>query len=126
MRTSFGLLLVTVMIAASACATTPAAAPTVDVTGKWAGDWSFENPSLGGGTLSGSFQQDGSKVSGNFAIVGGGSAVRYPSATIFGTVSGNEVRLSQPSSGTLTVNGNQMSGIINGLDAARVTLRRQP
>src|SRR5207247_2576866 len=105
----------------SACATTPTAPPTVDVTGKWAGDWSFENPRLGAGTLSGTLQQAGDKLSGTFTIIGGGGTVRYPSARIVGFVSGNEVRLSQPSSGTLTVNANELRGIINGLHAASVT-----
>jgi hypothetical protein len=38
------------------------------------------------------------------------------------------VTLSQPSSGTLTVNpaATEMSGWINGLDQAKVTLRKQP
>jgi len=126
MRTAFTLLFVGLMIVTSACATTPSAPPSVNVTGKWAGDWSFENPTLGGGTLSGTFQQDGARLSGNFLIVGGGRAVRNPAATIVGFVSGNQIILSQPSSGTLTVSGNEITGIVNGLDAAKVTLRKQP
>ncbi len=125
MRSVLGLLLASAMIVVSGCATTPTAPPTVDVTGKWAGDWSFENPRLGAGTLSGTLQQAGDKLSGTFTIIGGGGTVRYPSAKIVGFVSGNEVRLSQPSSGTLTVNANEIRGIINGLHAARVTLSKQ-
>ena len=125
MRALIGILVVSVMIVGSGCASTPAAPPTVNVTGSWAGTWSFETASLGGGSLRGTFQQDGARVSGNFTIVGGGSAVRFPAATIIGFVSGNQITLSQPSSGTLTVNGNEMSGVVNGLDAARVRLQKQ-
>ena len=54
--------------------------------------------------------------------------IRHPAATIIGFVTGNQVTISQPSSGTLTVNpaGTEMSGWINGLDQAQVTLRKQP
>jgi hypothetical protein len=47
---------------------------------------------------------------------------------VIGSVSGNQVTLSQPSSGTLTVNaaGTEMSGWVNGLDQAQVTLHKQP
>jgi hypothetical protein len=128
MRTALRALLVGTMIATSACATTttPTTPPSVNVTGKWAGDWAFQNSTLGAGTLNGTFQQDGAKLSGNFVIVGGGGAVRSPAATVVGFVSGNQIILSQPSSGTLTVNGNEITGTVNGLDAARVTLRKQP
>ena len=128
MRIALPALLVGTIIATSACATstTPTTPPSVNVTGKWAGDWSFQNPSLGAGTLSGTFQQDGAKLSGSFLTIGGGGAVRNPAATIVGYVSGNQIILSQPSSGTLTVNGNEITGTVNGLDTARVTLRKQP
>jgi len=130
MRALFGrILIVSVMLAGVGCATSPGAAPTaaptVNVTGRWAGTWSFQNPSLGAGSLSGSFQQDGSRISGTFTIVGGGNAVRNPSAMLVGFVSGNQITLSQPSSGTLTVNGDVISGVVNGLDTATLTLRRQ-
>jgi hypothetical protein len=42
-----------------------------------------------------------------------------------GTVSGNQILLSQPSLGTLTVTGNEISGVVRGLDDARVTLQKQ-
>ena len=128
MWTRVGLIVGAVMLTTVACATSPSAPPGVDVSGKWAGNWSYQPSTLGAGTLSGTFQQDGSKLSGNFLIIGGGSAVRNPSAMIIGFVSGNQVTLSQPSSGTLTVNpaGTEMSGWINGLDQAKVTLSKQP
>ena len=128
MRIVVAVLLGGAMVMASACATTPMAPPSVNVSGKWAGDWSYPDPALGGGTLSGTFQQDGGKLSGNFLIIGGGNTIRNPAATIIGFVSGNQVILSQPSTGTLTVsaNGAEMSGWVNGLDQAKVTLRKQP
>jgi len=127
MRFLASLLLIGVIATIAGCASTPAAAPAVNVTGKWAGNWTYPDPALGGGTLSGTFQQDGTNLSGNFLIVGGGNTVRYPSASVIGFVSGRQVTLSQPSSGTLTVNesGNEMTGWINGLDQAKVTLRKQ-
>ena len=128
MRTRVGLVAGAVMLATAACASTPSAPPSVNVSGKWAGTWAYQPSTLGAGTLSGTFQQDGGKLSGNFLVIGGGNAVRNPAATIIGFVSGNQVTLSQPSSGTLTVNpaGTEMSGWINGLDQAQVTLRKQP
>ena len=121
------MLLGAIVTTAGGCASTPTAPPSVNVSGKWAGNWTYPDPALGGGTLSGTFQQDGGKLSGNFLIIGGGNTVRNPAATIIGFVSGRDVILSQPSSGTLTVNesGNEMSGWINGLDQAKVTLRKQ-
>jgi len=127
MRLVASLLLVGAIATITGCASTPTAPPAVNVTGKWAGNWTYPDPALGGGTLSGTFQQDGGNLSGNFLIIGGGNTVRYPAATIIGFVSGRQVILSQPSSGTLTVNesGNEMTGWINGLDQAKVTLRKQ-
>jgi hypothetical protein len=127
MRILVVLMLGVVIVTFGACASTPMTPPSVNVSGKWAGDWSYPDPAFGSGTMSGTFQQDEGKLSGNFLIIGGGSTVRYPAATIIGFVSGNQVILSQPSSGTLTVNpaGNEMSGWVNGLDQAKVTLRKQ-
>ena len=122
MRIRFGLLISGVMIIASACATTSSAPPAVNVTGSWNGTWSYENASLGGGDARGTFQQDGDKLSGRFDVTG---PVVNRTANIVGVVSGNEVKLSQPSSGTLTVNGNEMTGWINGLNPAKLTLRKQ-
>jgi len=117
-----GLLLGSVLITAAACATGPAASPSVDVTGQWAGTWAYETPGLGSGDIRGSFKQDGAKVSGTFNVTG---PVANRVAIINGTVAGNEVKLSTPASGYLTVKGNEMNGLINGLNAAKVTLRKQ-
>jgi hypothetical protein len=122
MRTVLGLLLVSAMVAVAGCATTPAAGPAADVSGSWAGTWSYENPSLGNGDLRGVFQQQGDTLSGRFEVTG---PVVNRTANIVGTVSGNDVKLSLPASGTLTVSGNEMTGWINGLNPAKVTMRKQ-
>jgi len=122
MRTIFGFLLVSVMIVASGCATAPAAPPSVNVTGNWVGKWQYQNPSNGSGDVRGTFQQDGAKLTGNFNVTG---PVVNNVANITGLVSGNEIQLQMPSSGRLTVNGNEITGYINGLNVANLTLRKQ-
>lgn len=122
MRMPLGLLLGSMLIAGAACATGPAAPPSVNVTGQWVGTWAYENPSVGAGDIRGSFQQDGAKLSGNFNVTG---PVVNRVANVTGTVSGNEIKLSMPASGYLTVTGNEMSGAINGLNVAKVKLRKQ-
>jgi hypothetical protein len=122
MRTVIGVLLCGAMIASSGCASTPAAGPAADLSGSWTGSWSYENPSLGSGDLRGTFQQQGSTLSGRFDVTG---PVVNRTANVVGTVAGNEVKLSLPATGTLTVTGNEMTGWINGLNPAKVTMRRQ-
>jgi hypothetical protein len=122
MRMPLGLLLGSVLIAAVGCATGPAAPPSVNVTGQWVGSWAYENVSLGSGDIRGTFQQDGAKVTGNFNITG---PVVNNVAIVSGTVSGNEIKLSLPASGYLTVTGNQMTGLVNGMNVAKLTLRKQ-
>jgi hypothetical protein len=61
-------------------------------------------------------------VSGRFDVTG---PVVNRTANITGTVAGNEIRLSIPSTGTLTVTGDQIMGTINGLNVARITLKKQ-
>lgn len=122
-RTSLGLLLVSVVIAVTGCASSgPAAPPSVDVTGSWSGTWAYENVSIGSGQIIGSFKQDGSKVTGNFTVTG---PVVNGVANVLGIVSGNEIRLELPSSGYMTVTGNQMTGKVNGMNVANVTMRKQ-
>ena len=122
MRTAHRLWLVLSMIAVAGCASTPSGPPSVNVTGPWAGDWQYDNPTVGAGSVKGTFKQDGSNVTGNFDVTG---PVVNRTANIIGTVSGNVITLSQPVSGTLTVTGNEMNGWINGLNAAKVTMRKQ-
>ena len=123
MRTRFLAVLI-IAVAGTACASMegPKAPPSVNVTGNWVGSWQYDNVQMGSGDIRGSFQQDGAKLSGNFNITG---PVLNRTANIVGVVSGNEISLSMPSSGWLTVKGNEISGRINGLNVAKVTLRKQ-
>jgi hypothetical protein len=77
---------------------------------------------IGSGQINGTFTQDGSKVTGNFNVTG---PVVNGVANVLGIVSGNEIRLELPSSGYLTVTGNQMTGKVNGMNVANVTMRKQ-
>ena len=122
MRLLTTAVLLSAVLAMSACATTPMAPPTVDVTGKWAGTWNYENPTLGGGQIWGTFKQDGSKLSGLFNVTG---PVVNNTAEVIGFVSGNELRIAQPSTGYFKVTGTQMTGTINGLNVAKITLRKE-
>ena len=99
-------------------------APTVDVTGKWAGTWVATNPALGSGAINMTLTQTGSEYTGNLTVTG---SPTDPSGYTRGVVSGNQVRVLQPSSftGSLTVQGDNMSGVLQGVLAANVTLTRQ-
>jgi len=120
MKALVGTLLAGAMMMAG-CSSAPLAPPTTNVTGNWVGSWQYENLQMGSGDMRGTFEQDGSKVSGNFQVTG---PVLNRVAIITGTVSGNEILLSEPASGRLTVSGSEITGVINGLNVAKVTLRR--
>ena len=118
-----GALVAGVMLAtAAACSTTPLAPPSVDVTGNWVGTWQYDNVQMGSGDLRGSFQQSGQSLTGHFNVTG---PVINHVANLTGAVTGNEIMLTTPASGRLTVSGNQITGTINGLNVAKVTLRKQ-
>jgi len=124
MRTILGTVVVVLMLMVSGCASTPAAPPSVNVTGTWAGTWAFENPRLGAGSLTGTFQQDGAKLTGRFEV-NGPNVVNHVSQ-IGGVVSGNEVKLTMPSVGYLTVTGDQITGTVTGIAGdARLTMKKQ-
>ena len=91
------------------------------MTGPWSGSFAYQNQSLGSGTATATFQQDGQTLSGNLTMYGVGGT----DYTVVGVVSGNEIKLEMPSSGYLTVTGNQMTGKINGINVANVTMRKQ-
>jgi len=115
------------VVTAAGCASSvgPATmAPTVDITGKWTGQWVATNQALGSGTIEMTVKQDGSQYTGNLLITG---TATDPSGFTQGVVSGNEVRVLQPTSvtGRLTVNGDNMTGTLQGVVAANVTLKRQ-
>jgi hypothetical protein len=127
MRNPALMMIVLVGLAVAGCAggVGPApVTPTVDVTGKWVGTWVASNPSLGSGAIEMTIKQAGSQYSGNMLVTG---TRTDPSGFTQGVVSGNEVRILQPSSmtGSLTVQGDTMSGNLQGVVAANATLKRQ-
>ena len=99
------------------------APPTVDVSGKWQGDWVARQPGQGAGQIQLDIKQTGAKYSGNLLITG---APNDPSGLTEGYVTGNRVEITLPAGATgyLTVNGDEMSGLIAGMDGAKVTLKR--
>ena len=123
MRTRFLAVLV-IAVAVGACASMegPTAPPTVNVTGNWAGTWQYDNIQSGLGELRGSFQQDGSKLSGKFSVTG---PVLNREANVVGVVSGSDILLSEPARGNLTVKGNEITGTIIGLTPATIRMRKQ-
>jgi hypothetical protein len=119
------LLVVALIVVIGGCAgaSTPAAPPSVNVTGKWAGTWSFRNPAMGGGQVSMDLKQDGAKVTGPMSVTGPTSS---EPTNFSGTVSGNTITLADAhGSGTLTVKGDEMTGMVYGIMPATVTLKRQ-
>jgi hypothetical protein len=98
-------------------------APTVDITGKWQGNWVARQQSQGGGQIQMDVKQTGAKYTGNILVTG---APNDPSGLTEGFVSGNRVEISVPAgaTGSLVVNGDEMSGLIAGMDGAKVTLKR--
>jgi hypothetical protein len=112
-----------VVIGGCAGASTPTAPPSVNVTGKWAGTWSFRNPSMGGGQVSMDLKQDGAKVTGPMNVSGPTSS---EPTNFSGTVSGNTIVLDAAyGSGTLSVTGDEMTGMVYGIMPATVSLKRQ-
>ncbi len=127
MRTVVSTFLATLLTVATAAAaadqpTVAAAAPAgADVTGQWAGTWAYQHAEQGAGTMVSTFEQNGERLSGSLTLFG---TVARP-YTVIGFVKGNQITLSQPTIGTLTINGDEISGFLDGWDNARITLRRQ-
>jgi hypothetical protein len=112
-----------VVIGGCAGASTPSAPPSANVTGKWAGTWSFRNPAMGGGQVSMDLKQDGAKVTGPMSVTGPTSS---EPTNFQGTMSGNTITLDAAhGSGTLTVKGDEMTGMVYGIMPATVSLKRQ-
>ena len=123
----YGMLAVLVVLTVAGCAggVGPATQePTVDITGKWVGTWVATNPSLGSGSIQMTLKQTGSQFDGNLTITG---TATDPSGYTRGVVSGNQVRVLQPSNltGSLTATGDSMTGVVQGVVAANVNLKRQ-
>lgn len=119
------LLVLGLMVVIGGCAgaSKPSEPPSVNVTGKWAGTWSFQNPAMGGGQISMDLKQDGAKVTGPMSVTGPTSS---EPTSFQGTVSGNTIALEAAhGSGALTVKGDEMTGTIYGIMPAKVSLKRQ-
>ena len=122
MRIGTGWLTATVMLMAAACATNaPPPPPAVDVSGNWAGNWQAFQGTGGSGTMRGTLRQEMSTVRGDFTIV----TDRENRTFISGSISGNVITLESPNGGTLTVNGDEMTGVVHGIVDANVKLSRQ-
>ena len=122
-------MIAVVMLAATGCAgggemATATGAPTVNITGKWAGTWVATNPSLGNGVIEMTVTQTGSQYSGELLMTG---TRPDPTGPTGGVVSGNAVRFTRPPglSGSLTVQGDTMKGLLEASIAVNATLTRQ-
>ena len=122
------LLFVGIVLGAAACASsgsssTSAAPPATNVTGTWSGTYVFEPSSAGNGLVTLVLAQDGSNVKGNMNVQG---PHRFAPAVINGVMTGNDIKVTGPDlTGWMKVNGNQMTGLINGILPVRVTLTKQ-
>ena len=145
MKKLSSMLLALAVLAAAGCAG-QIRPSTVDVTGRWVGRWvavNYDGPSVAAtpgarkrsGTIEMTLTQTGSQYSGNLLVTGDPTTSGQP---IQGVVSGNQVRVLQPTilAGSLTVQGDTMSGDLalaywshvygsahNGLIAATLTRR---
>jgi len=122
------LLFAGVALGAAACASSGSssmstAPPASNVTGTWSGTYVFEPSSAGNGLATLQLTQDGPNVKGNLNVQG---PHRFAPAVINGVMSGNDIRVTGPDlTGWMKVNGNQMTGLINGILPVRVTLTKQ-
>jgi hypothetical protein len=133
MKSLPAVIIALVVVAAAGCAgrgESVSMEPNVDVTGKWVGHWwsplsSGTVVSAAQGTIEMTLTQSGSQATGDLRVTGPFD----PTGPIQVTISGNTVHIIQPSkltTGTLTVQGDSMSGrVIGGAIHADVTLQRQ-
>ena len=121
-----GRLLVIGLVAVglSGCASGTSAPPSVDVSGKWQGKWTYQQATLGEGQIVMTLAQTGSKATGNMTVTG---APIDRSGAVTLLVSGNDVYIVYPTgiTGYLVASGDEMKGQIDGLNPANVILRRQ-
>jgi hypothetical protein len=120
-----GVLVLTMGACASSGPSTASsgAPPASNVTGRWAGTYVFEPSSAGNGEVALNITQDGRQVKGTVEIQG---PHRGRAGFFNGTMSGNDIQITGPdATGWLKVEGSQMSGMINGILPARLSLRKQ-
>src|ERR1700675_3876753 len=106
------------LLGLAGCASTQAP-PTVDVSGKWQGDWVALMPSQDGGQIQMDIKQTGSRYSGNILVTGG---LNDATGLTEGFVTGNRAEISVPAgmTGSLTVTGGEMSGTLAGMSGVKV------
>jgi len=111
------------LVGAAACSTaTSGAPPATNITGAWTGTYVFEPSSAGNGTVTINWTQSGSQVKGTLDIQG---PHRGRAGFTNGIMSGNDIQITGPdASGWMKVNGNEMTGLINGVLPATVKLRK--
>ena len=124
MRFATLLLVGLVALGGAGCASAPSTQAGADLSGKWQGTWAFKNASLGGGQITMTLSQTGSKATGNM-VVTGTPVDRSGSVTMM--LSGNDVYLVYPTgmTGYLTVSGDDMKGQLDGMNPGNVVLKRQ-
>jgi hypothetical protein len=125
MRRGQKFLITVLVLILSGCAASGSktAPPSIDVSGRWAGTWVFRNASMGSGDVLLDLKQSGANTTGHLTVTGDTTA----DPTYFeGIVSGSTIILKLPYlSGTLSVSGDEMKGVIYGIMPANVSLRRQ-
>ena len=72
MRRLTWLVVAVSLLGLAGCASTQAP-PTVDISGKWQGNWVALMPSQGGGQIQMDVKQTGPKFTGNLLFTGGGT-----------------------------------------------------
>jgi hypothetical protein len=114
------VVLCVVLVLTSACARAGggASAPSIDVTGSWAGTWATDDQRLSGDCRL-SLRQDNTSVAGVLLMTG--VLPVQPSGYIDGTVTGDQFSFSRgPVTASLKVVGNTMRGPISGLSSPAI------
>ena len=122
---------VLIVAAVAGCGTAGTGPPAADITGFWTGTWSA--PNMGSGTLDFRLAQKGAQVTGELVWRGSMEGARAgasinPSGALKGTVAGRTFsfdRSPSPVKGDLTIEGDEMRGIITTTQAAMVRVLRQ-
>ena len=126
---ALGLLITAVLVVA--CGTGGVGPPRADITGTWSGTWSA--PNMGNGTVEFRLAQKGADVTGELVWRGSMEGPRAgasinPSGPLKGNVAGSVFsfdRSPSPVKGDLTIEGDEMKGIVTVMRDATVRVRRQ-
>ena len=113
-----------VVLATSGCATGPARTPSVDVTGRWKGTWSYSG---GSGGIWLDLRQEGTKVSGELRMTGTALQRNGP---VEGSVAGNELTFARVETvddvrGELSVSADTIQGFVVTSVKLQIAMRRE-